>query len=74
MTKRAIMQTIAPNLQKLVLVLVTFVLMNDSDNKEFIFEKMSYIYYLLQFYKNEIQALFDSKNKVNTIGVTISKS
>ena len=41
---------LALNLQKLVLVLITSMLMNDNDKK---IVKVFYIYYLVKFYKSQ---------------------
>ena len=42
-------------------------LMINNINKKVIFKKMSYIYYLIQFYQNKIWALINNGNKINAM-------
>lgn len=65
--KKVITQTPALNFKNIVIVLaISMPITNDSD-KKLIFKKILYIYYLFQFYKNKIRALFNNKNKVNNM-------
>lgn len=56
--------------KKLVMVPVTFLLVNETSKKnDLVLERISYIYYLLYFWKNtaNIKALIDSGGEVNVI-------
>lgn len=50
-----------------MLVLASLILVTDNSNEEVVLKKIPYIYYLIQFQKEQVIALFDNGSKVNTI-------
>ena len=64
---RSFCQKLPRAFKKLVTVSTTFILVIDNSDKEIMLEKMSCIYYLVKFQKEQVKALFDSGSKVNAI-------
>ena len=56
--------------KKLVLILTISLLVTETSKEDVILKQVSYIYYLIWFKKNEIQALIDSSSKVNAMTLT----
>ena len=54
--------------KKLVSVSATFLLVTKTSKKDNVaLQRVLYVYYQIQFKKNEVQALFDSNSEINTI-------